>query len=176
MLDIAPTELLLVALVALVVIGPKDLPRVLRVVGQWVGRARGVARQFRSGFDEMVRQAEFEEMEKKWAEENARIMREHPPHPNPADNTPESEAAATTPADAMPDVAYSAAAVAGPSYPYPSLADEVDSAIDSFADHDREPTRPTHAGEPAASAPMPPVDGQTPDIVAPGSERPESRS
>lgn len=79
MLDIAPTELLLVALVALIVIGPKDLPRVMRVVGQWVGRARGVARQFRSGFDEMVRQSELDEMEKKWAAENERIMREHPP-------------------------------------------------------------------------------------------------
>jgi sec-independent protein translocase protein TatB len=120
MLDIAPTELLLVALVALVVIGPKDLPRVLRVIGQWVGRARGVARQFRSGFDEMVRQAEFEEMEKKWAQENARIMREHPPQPDAADHA------------AAPDTTYSAAAE--PSYPYPSLNDEVDSAIDSFAE------------------------------------------
>lgn len=78
MLDIAPTELLLVALVALVVIGPKDLPRVMRVVGQWVGKARGMARHFRAGFDEMVRQAELEEMERKWAAENARIMAEHP--------------------------------------------------------------------------------------------------
>lgn len=78
MFDIASTELLLVALVALLVIGPKDLPRVLRVVGQWVGKARGVAAQFRSGFDEMVRQSELEEMEKKWKAENDRIMREHP--------------------------------------------------------------------------------------------------
>ena len=87
MFDIAPTELLLVAFVALVVIGPKDLPKAMRVVGHWVGRARGVARQFRSGFDAMVREAELEEMEKKWAEENARIMREHPqpaPDPEPA--------------------------------------------------------------------------------------------
>ncbi len=79
MFDIAPTELLLVAFVALVVIGPKDLPKAMRVVGYWVGRARGVARQFRSGFDAMVREAELEEMEKKWAAENERIMREHPP-------------------------------------------------------------------------------------------------
>jgi len=79
MLDIAPSELLLVALVALVVIGPKDLPRVMRTVGHWVGRARGVARHFRAGFDEMVRQSELEEMERKWASENARIMAEHPP-------------------------------------------------------------------------------------------------
>jgi sec-independent protein translocase protein TatB len=50
----------------------------MRVVGYWVGRARGVARQFRSGFDTMVREAELEEMEKRWAAENERIMREHP--------------------------------------------------------------------------------------------------
>lgn len=79
MFDIAPTELMLVAIVALLVIGPKDLPKAMRFVGHWVGKARGVARQFRSGFDAMVREAELAEMEKKWAEENARIMREHPP-------------------------------------------------------------------------------------------------
>jgi sec-independent protein translocase protein TatB len=84
MFDVAPTELLLVAIVALLVIGPKDLPRVLRTVGQWVGKARGVARQFRSGFDEMVREAELAEMEKKWAEENAKIMAEHPIETAPA--------------------------------------------------------------------------------------------
>lgn len=80
MLDVAPTELLLVAVVALVVIGPKDLPRAMRFVGNWVGKARGMARHFRSGIDEMVRQAELEELERKWAAENARIMAEHPPH------------------------------------------------------------------------------------------------
>ena len=84
MLDIAPTELLLVAAVALVVIGPKDLPKAMRVVGYWVGKARGVARQFRQGFDTMVREAEIEEMEKKWAAENERIMREHPQPSEPA--------------------------------------------------------------------------------------------
>lgn len=85
MFDVAPTELLLVAVVALVVIGPKDLPRVMRAVGHWVGRARGVARQFRSGFDEMVRESELREMERKWQEENERIMREHPAVAPPAD-------------------------------------------------------------------------------------------
>ena len=84
MLDIAPSELLLVAFVALVVIGPKDLPKALRVVGYWVGKARGVARTFRQGFDSMVREAELEEMEKKWASENARIMAEHPATDEPA--------------------------------------------------------------------------------------------
>jgi len=81
MFDIAPTEFMLVAIVALVVIGPKDLPKAMRFLGFWIGRARGVARQFRSGFDSMMREAELQEMEKRWAEENGRIMREHPPTP-----------------------------------------------------------------------------------------------
>lgn len=77
MFDVAPSEFILFALVALVVIGPKDLPKAMRVVGRFVGKARGMARHFRSGFDAMVREAELEEMEKKWKEENERIMREH---------------------------------------------------------------------------------------------------
>ncbi|HEX8263673.1 MAG TPA: Sec-independent protein translocase protein TatB [Allosphingosinicella sp.] len=78
MFDIGYSELLLIAVVALIVIGPKDLPRVMRTVGQWVGRARGMARHFRSGIDTMMREAELEEMEKKWREENERILRDHP--------------------------------------------------------------------------------------------------
>lgn len=77
MFDVAPSEFLLVALIALVVIGPKDLPRAMRTLGRLVGKARGMARHFRSGFDNMVREAELEEMERKWKAENERIMREH---------------------------------------------------------------------------------------------------
>jgi sec-independent protein translocase protein TatB len=95
MLDVAPSEFLLVAVVALLVIGPKDLPKALRVLGHWVGRARGVARQFRSGFDNMVREAELAELEKKWAAENARILAEHPAEA--PSNTPEAAAAGLTP-------------------------------------------------------------------------------
>ena len=78
MFDIGYSELLVIAVVALVVIGPKDLPRVMRTVGNWVGRARGMARHFRSGLDTMMREAELEEMEKTWREEKERIMRDHP--------------------------------------------------------------------------------------------------
>ena len=80
MFDVAPQELLLLGAVAIAVIPPKDLPRAMRFAGQWIGKARGMARHFRSGLDEMVRQAELEEIEKKWREENERIMREHPLH------------------------------------------------------------------------------------------------
>jgi sec-independent protein translocase protein TatB len=78
MFDIAPSEFLLVLFVALVVIGPKDLPRAMRVVGHWVGRARAMTRHFRSGLDTMMREAELDEMQRQWAAENERIMREHP--------------------------------------------------------------------------------------------------
>ena len=98
MFDIGYSELLVIAVVALIVIGPKDLPRVMRTVGHWVGRARGMARHFRSGLDTMMREAELEEMEKKWREENERIMREHPALPEweaqPALTGPAPEASA----------------------------------------------------------------------------------
>ncbi|WP_137753525.1 Sec-independent protein translocase protein TatB [Sphingopyxis sp. L1A2A] len=78
MFDVAPTELLLVIVVALVVIGPKDLPKAMRFVGKWMGKARGMARHFRSGLDTMMREAELEELEKQWREQNDAIMREFP--------------------------------------------------------------------------------------------------
>jgi sec-independent protein translocase protein TatB len=81
-------ELMVIAIVALVVIGPKDLPNVMRSVGHWVGRARGMARHFRTGIDTMMREAELEEMEKKWRAENERIMREHPAALPPAAEPP----------------------------------------------------------------------------------------
>jgi len=78
MFGIDSVELLVIAVVALVVIGPKDLPRVMRTIGNFVGKARGMAKHFRSGFDTMIREAELEDMEKKWKSDNDRIMREHP--------------------------------------------------------------------------------------------------
>lgn len=81
MFDVAPSELMLLAVVALVVIGPKDLPKAMRFVGHWVAKARGVMGQFRAGFDTMVREAELKEMEERWAAENARIMSAYPPTP-----------------------------------------------------------------------------------------------
>lgn len=78
MFGIDSGELLIIAVVALVVIGPKDLPRVMRTLGNFIGKARGMARHFRSGIDTMIREAEFEDMEKQWKANNDRIMREHP--------------------------------------------------------------------------------------------------
>ncbi len=81
MFDVGAPELLLIAIVALIVVGPKDLPRLLRTVGNWVGKARSTARHFRTGVDAMIREAEMEEMQKQWEAQNAAIMKAHPAQP-----------------------------------------------------------------------------------------------
>jgi sec-independent protein translocase protein TatB len=62
LLDFGWSELMLIALVALVVIGPKDLPRALRVAGYWVRKARTLSREFQSSVEQMVREAELDEV------------------------------------------------------------------------------------------------------------------
>lgn len=78
MFGVDSLELFIVAIAALIFIGPKDLPVAMRTVGSWVGRLRAHARHFTSGIENMMREAELEEMEKRWREENERIMRDYP--------------------------------------------------------------------------------------------------
>jgi sec-independent protein translocase protein TatB len=75
MFGIDSSELAIVALVALLVIGPKDLPRVMRYVGNWLAKGRAMSRHVRAGFDTMMREAEMEEMQKQWAAQNEAIMK-----------------------------------------------------------------------------------------------------
>jgi sec-independent protein translocase protein TatB len=62
--DLSWSHMLLVLVVALVVVGPKDLPKLMRKMGQWTAKARGMADQFRRSFDEMARQSELDELRK----------------------------------------------------------------------------------------------------------------
>jgi sec-independent protein translocase protein TatB len=102
MFDIAPSELLVVVLVAIVVIGPKDLPIALRTAGRWIGKMRRMSAHFRSGVEAMIREAELEEMEKKWREQNAAIMAQN-------QTTPAADPVASQ-SEASPHVAASAEA------------------------------------------------------------------
>ena len=93
MFGIDSSELAVVVILALIFIGPKDLPKVMRTVGYWIGRVRGMARHFTAGLENMVREAELEELEKRWKEENERIMQLHPsdahyPEPGQPDEMP----------------------------------------------------------------------------------------
>ena len=74
MLDIGWSELLVMAVVAVVVVGPKDLPRLMRTVGRYTGKARALAREFRARFDELGRQGELQEINR----EMEKIRREDP--------------------------------------------------------------------------------------------------
>ncbi|MDP9423823.1 MAG: Sec-independent protein translocase protein TatB [Pseudomonadota bacterium] len=78
MFGVDTSELLVVAVVALLFIGPKELPRVMMQIGRWIGRMRGYARHFTSGIENVIREAELEEMEKSWREQNQRILAQFP--------------------------------------------------------------------------------------------------
>ena len=75
MFDIGFQELLVIVIVAVLVIGPKELPLALRTAGRWIGKVRKVSAHFRTGLDAMVREAELEDMEKKWQAQNEAIMK-----------------------------------------------------------------------------------------------------
>ena len=108
MFDIGWDELLLIGLVALVVIGPKELPTVLRTLGQWIAKARSLAGEFRSHVDDMIRETgvddmkrEFQDMamppERKELEDNLMIGNPMAPEepkteeaPAPPDTAPET--------------------------------------------------------------------------------------
>ena len=62
--DVGATEYLVIAIVALIVVGPKDLPVLLRKLGQFLAKLRGMASEFRASFDEMARQSELDELRK----------------------------------------------------------------------------------------------------------------
>ena len=64
MFDIGWSELVVIAVVALIAIGPKELPGVLRMVGQWMGKARKMAAEFQGQFQEAMREAEMADLKK----------------------------------------------------------------------------------------------------------------
>ncbi len=64
MLDIGWSEMLMIAVVAIVVIGPKDLPRTLRTIGQWIGKARAMTRDLQSSVNDMIADSELDELRK----------------------------------------------------------------------------------------------------------------
>jgi sec-independent protein translocase protein TatB len=68
MFDIGWSELVVIAVVALIAIGPKELPGVLRMVGQWMGKARKMAAEFQGQFQEAMREAEMADLKKSFDE------------------------------------------------------------------------------------------------------------
>ena len=67
MFDLGWSELLLLMVLAIIFVGPKDLPMMMRTVGQAVAKVRAMAREFQSSFDELARETELEELRKEVA-------------------------------------------------------------------------------------------------------------
>ena len=99
MFGVDTSELLVVAVVALLFIGPKELPRVMMTIGRWIGRMRGYPPHFTSGIENVIREAELEEMEKSWREQNQRILSQYPAnaeYPEPVPSAVEGPAPVMT--------------------------------------------------------------------------------
>ena len=152
MFDLGISEMAVIAVIAIIAIGPKQLPDAMMTAGRWIARIRGVMRQVREGFDEMVREAELKDMEKKWADENARIMREHPEgaltsadmagHGEQMRPLPPPSEQAAPPEPTPPDSSVSQAAEPAPQQPAPPQ----DPADQTASPADREPTPPARDG------------------------------
>lgn len=126
MFDIGWSELVVIGVVALIAIGPKELPGVLRMIGQWMGKLRRMASEFQGQFNDAMREAEMDDLKKQVDELNAKATGfganfdplgdvsknfDDPfaDKPKPAADTPASDTSATvatpsepSPADALP--------------------------------------------------------------------------
>ncbi len=127
MFDISWTEFLLIGVVALIVIGPKELPAVMRTLGQWTRKVRGMAADFQNQFQEAIREAEMADL-KKQVDDMAHDIKHYDPlkdvradveamgkdvetslEPKPASPTLADVAAAAAAASAAPPLAEAAA-------------------------------------------------------------------
>jgi sec-independent protein translocase protein TatB len=152
MFDIGWSELLLVAVIAIVVVGPRDLPRALRAMGQWMNRIRRAAREFQSNIDEMVRETELEDLRKEARELTQFEFDGKPPTQARIDPNYNPEYPFTPPADgdasdgeAEADDAYAADAAMAPphSLPRPAEAAPAGPRGDGIDDDDEAPERPS---------------------------------
>ncbi|MCK5167399.1 MAG: twin-arginine translocase subunit TatB [Rhodospirillaceae bacterium] len=64
MFDIGWQEIFIIGILALIVVGPKDLPQAVRTVSQWIRKARAMANEFQGGVNEMIREAELDDIKK----------------------------------------------------------------------------------------------------------------
>jgi sec-independent protein translocase protein TatB len=91
-------HIVILLVVALVVVGPKDLPRFLNMAGKWAGKARAMANEFRKSFDEMARQTELDELRKEIED-----LKKNNPLTDIADSVSDVHTAVNSPIESMVD-------------------------------------------------------------------------
>jgi sec-independent protein translocase protein TatB len=160
LLDFGWSELLLIGVVALVFIGPKDLPKALRVAGFWVRKARTLSREFQSSIDQMIREADLEDIRKdlKQASE-LNLDHEFRRTVDPTGSLEESLKPPELPVFKWPDGPAAAADIPAPDAAALSAPGESEPAPVAAA--------PAEPGEPAAAPPVVADDDVAYDIVSP---------
>ncbi len=139
MFDIGWSELIVIAVVALVAIGPKELPGVLRMVGQWMGKVRRMAAEFQGQFNEAMREAEMTDIKKQFDE---------------IKDTAKSFTGANLLADAQKDVADA--------FKYEDKPAETEASSAAAApDSAPSPTEPAEPTVPEPPSPAPLVEAET---------------
>ncbi|MFP6709428.1 MAG: Sec-independent protein translocase protein TatB [Alphaproteobacteria bacterium] len=110
MLDIGWSEMLMIAVVAIVVIGPKELPRALRTVGQWVSKARAMTRELQASVNNMIAETELDDLRESansisnFSDDFSGASTVMPPPPPTSMKSPSDEdATSTEPPDLEPD-------------------------------------------------------------------------
>jgi sec-independent protein translocase protein TatB len=145
MFDIGWSELLLIGIVALIAIGPKELPGALRTLGQWMGKVRRMASEFQNQFHEAMREAELADL-KKEVDEMA------------------SKAQSYAHFDPIDDIRKDIEKAAGPP---PDLDTLTDTAASSAPSASPPPAAPPPASAPAATETPPPAEPAAPQSTAP---------
>jgi sec-independent protein translocase protein TatB len=156
--DIGWSEMALVLLVALIVIGPKDLPRVARTMGKWVAKGRSMAREFQSALEDMAREAELDkvksEIEKASRTDFGKTIE------NTIDPTGELGQAFDPTIKSQPKPEDAASAMPSPEPAATAAAGPVEAAV---------PSEPTTSSPPPMqpAAPPPPVPSASPEAAKP---------
>lgn len=155
-IDFSWSHIVLFLVVALVVVGPQDLPKLMRKVGQWVAKARSMADQFRSSFDEMARQSELDELRKEIESlRNAKPLAETEQALNDALKVPEIHL--DKPAAAPPEPAAEPSAVEPPVVPFATEEAPVRPIAGPVAPPQTTPEPPAATPDTAEAAPDPAI-------------------
>ena len=150
MFDISWTEFLLIGVVALIFIGPKELPAVLRTLGQWTRRIRGMAADFQNQFQEALREAEMADL-KKQVDDIAHDIKSYDPL---KDVRSDVEAAGKDIQSSLEQPVATAAVTEQPAMEVPALPDVAASGTGPAVPEAIEPSPPSP--ETAAAAPVAP--------------------
>jgi sec-independent protein translocase protein TatB len=164
MFDLAWSELLVIGVVALLVIKPKDLPKVLRTVGYWVRHARQVASEFQSSLEQMAREAELTDVKKEIEEAGRKLTADVQHTFDPV----EIEKQFNPPAETAPTAEATAEAASTSPTPDPSIAapaEPVATDEPTLPFLEPEPTPPPSAAPAPGERPLEPAVAKPPDHV-----------